>query len=198
MVVFIGSSSHGADDLKVLENLIVDAGMRPVPWINPDTFALGTGTWEMLLRKAREVFAAVFLFREDDEIKQRDQTVKVSRDNVILEFGLFTGRLGPERCAFAKKGNPQIPTDLAGLTYIDLNNLTNARNQIDAWAKRMRDKIFAAEIALPALGEKRVAAIVRAMKHAQIPQGEIEVLMHKLGIERPDIDRALHPRRSPK
>ena len=60
----------------------------------------------------------VFILAPDDMLESRDSTFRAPRDNVILELGLFVGRLGRE-CVFliVPRGikNLRLPTDLVGL-----------------------------------------------------------------------------------
>lgn len=191
MRVFIGCSSQGAQDVEVLADLIRKANMTPIPWSSPDAFVLNAGTWETLLAKTKETYAAAFLFREDDEVKRGGQPVAITRDNVVLEFGLFSGVLGPRRCAIVMKGNPWIPTDLKGITYVSLDDLAIAEQKICSWAKRMRNDIFVIEQARRNLNEKQIAAIARAMLRTGIPQTQVYKLMEKLGVAAIAVEDAL-------
>ena len=44
------------------------------------------------------------------------------RQNVVLEWGFFLGRIGRERVCALVKGNLEIPSDYAGVVYIDLDD----------------------------------------------------------------------------
>ena len=44
------------------------------------------------------------------------------RQNVVLEWGFFLGRIGRERVCALVKGNVEIPSDYAGVVYIDLDD----------------------------------------------------------------------------
>jgi tetratricopeptide (TPR) repeat protein len=63
---------------------------------------------------------ALFVFSPDDVTIVRGNESSSVRDNVIYELGLFTGKLGKERCFILTPDNesPRIPTDLYGLTLI--------------------------------------------------------------------------------
>lgn len=67
-------------------------------WFNTVIYDNGGDTINSLLQYARRLKAdkgyAVFLFTPDDEINIRGDNYFVSRDNVWLEYGLFSGVLG--------------------------------------------------------------------------------------------------------
>jgi hypothetical protein len=60
----------------------------------------------------------VFVFAADDDATVKGALLKVPRDNVVYEAGLFSGYLCPERCFIAvpKSVEVHVPTDLAGMT----------------------------------------------------------------------------------
>ena len=59
-----------------------------------------------------------FVFSPDDIVKMRSKEAAVIRDNVLLELGLFIGRLGKERCFVMVPENTElhIASDLIGMT----------------------------------------------------------------------------------
>jgi hypothetical protein len=112
--VFVGSSLE-AKPLAV--ELCKRLGEKAIPigwWQSPE-FANGYASLDALL-KATEVYDfAVFLFTPDDDFIIRDKTVRVPRDNVVFEYGLFLGRLRQGRVlAFVHEGL-RLPSDVAGI-----------------------------------------------------------------------------------
>jgi predicted nucleotide-binding protein len=64
---------------------------------------------------------AVFVFAKDDTVISRGKQSEAVRDNVLLELGMFIGRLGSERCfvvAPKNRAKLKIPSDLDGFTPI--------------------------------------------------------------------------------
>ena len=55
------------------------------------------------------------LATEQDSLKPRP------RQNVVLEWGFFLGRIGRERVCALVKGKVEIPSDYAGVVFIDLD-----------------------------------------------------------------------------
>jgi hypothetical protein len=52
---------------------------------------------ETLLNRASYYDYCIAICAADDAARIREETVKVTRDNVVFEFGLFLGRIGPNR-----------------------------------------------------------------------------------------------------
>jgi hypothetical protein len=72
------------------------------------------------------VTTLIAVYSSGDEALVRQSRVKIVRDNVLFEFGLFTGRIGKGRTfRLSAKGtsDTHIPVDLAGIVH-----LTSARS----------------------------------------------------------------------
>ena len=72
----------------------------------------------------RSVFV---LLTPDDEVVNPgapESGTRRARQNVILELGFFLGRLGREsgKILLLHKGPIEIPSDIAGIEYIDITN----------------------------------------------------------------------------
>jgi len=99
--------------------IMVEAGGHtPVPWDMPGTFPPGEFTLETLHRLASAMAGAIFIFAEDDRIWYRGDSSPQPRDNVLLEYGIFSGILGRRRAIICCCGHPKKPTDLNGLNYL--------------------------------------------------------------------------------
>ena len=128
--LFIGSS---VESLKVAKRVQVelDYEFDATIW-HQNLFEPGAETWRQLVNMARKDFDfALFVFGPDDAIESRKETAFSPRDNVLLEYGLFVGAIGPERTFFLynRSHKPKIASDLAGitaLTYRDRDNLQAA------------------------------------------------------------------------
>ncbi|TIO06908.1 MAG: hypothetical protein E5X88_21065 [Mesorhizobium sp.] len=72
---------------------------------------------------ASEVAFAVILLTPDDVGASKAATEQNhrARQNVIFELGYFAGHLGRGRVCLLRKGNVEIPSDLYGVLYIDLD-----------------------------------------------------------------------------
>ena len=69
-----------------------------------------------------EVGCAVVLLTPDDTGALRGEESRPrARQNVIFELGFFIGKLGRGRVCVLTKGDPEIPSDYAGVVYIPMD-----------------------------------------------------------------------------
>lgn len=71
-----------------------------------------------------EVGYAVVLLTPDDEGRNKSQDEPYrdrARQNVILELGYFTGKIGRNRVCALHRGSVEIPTDYLGVLYVPLD-----------------------------------------------------------------------------
>ncbi len=131
--IFLGSSGESKKQMQELAEWIEDEGHTPVPWTDHSVFPLGSTTWASLQQVAARVDAAIFVFGEDDKKWYRGDKIAAPRDNVLLEYGLFSGTLGDTAVAIAVAGKPKLATDLLGVTYLPLNRKAAAKNKLASW-----------------------------------------------------------------
>jgi hypothetical protein len=118
--VFIGSSTEGKDYARAIGDVIVGlGGYEILPWWSA-VFPVGETFIESLISAADRVDAAVLVATPDDLRVMRQREDFVIRDNVLYEYGLFSGKFGRFRTALAVVGNTVCPTDLRGVTCISL------------------------------------------------------------------------------
>jgi len=118
--VFVGSSREGTKHEAFLKlcGWIEAEGHHVVRWDEPGLFPLGQYTLETLLQLAPTVDAAVLIFSPDDPTWYRGSGHQAARDNVILEYGLFSGVLGRHKAIVFEAGATRVATDLDGLTIL--------------------------------------------------------------------------------
>jgi predicted nucleotide-binding protein len=96
---------------------------------------------EKFVDYAREVGFAVVLLTPDDLGGTTATEVQLSRarQNVIFELGYFVGSLGRGRACLLRKGEVEIPSDLYGVVYTDMDSA-------DGWkialARELKDAGF--------------------------------------------------------
>ncbi|HBS0737339.1 TPA: nucleotide-binding protein [Klebsiella pneumoniae] len=121
--VFIASSSEA---IRVAEavHIKLEQEMSVKNWEN--AFDLSSVTISRLIEKTKSVDYAIFVFHPDDKIFIRNEEYSSTRDNVVLELGMFIGALGLEKCFILVPktaiSNFRLPSDLAGVTTSTYND----------------------------------------------------------------------------
>jgi predicted nucleotide-binding protein len=114
--VFIGSSSERLDIAYT-----VKANLDPVAEVTVWTqgsFELTSSVFDNLISILNEYDFGIFIFWPEDTVKSRAVEYSSARDNVVFEFGLFTGGLGKTRTFFMyprDQSNLRLPSDLNGI-----------------------------------------------------------------------------------
>jgi hypothetical protein len=106
-------------------------------------FSLSRTTLDTLIARIDEFDLGVFVFGRDDTITSRGTVLSATRDNVIYEFGLFCGRLGPHRTFVVRPIDKSLKwlTDLDGFTpalYDDELAKTNAERAVKEACEKIR------------------------------------------------------------
>jgi predicted nucleotide-binding protein len=117
--------AHGHDEgaktivVRVLEQL----GVRPI--VLQDEAGAGRPILQRIDEYSNVEFAVVILTPDDvggPAHRSRKQPLQPrARQNVIFEWGFFSGRLERHRVVALKKGGVEIPSDYGGVVYIDLS-----------------------------------------------------------------------------
>lgn len=143
--VFIASSVEGLDVAYAVQELLEHSADCTV-W-DQGVFEPSSYTLNDLAITSAESDYGIFVFSPDDVTKLRDSVYATTRDNVILELGLFIGSLGKERCFIIMPhdvNNFHIPTDLAGLkplTYKADREDRNLRAALGPCANQIRNSM---------------------------------------------------------
>lgn len=115
--LFIASSTERLElAYAAQENLEHDAEITV--WTQ-GVFGLSRTAMASLIDQLEQSDFGLFVLAPDDLTIIRDKAQQTPRDNIVLELGLFIGRLGVERCFLvAPRGvdDLHLPTDLLGLT----------------------------------------------------------------------------------
>ncbi len=131
--IFIGSSKEALSITEAIqENL--DYAANCICWTQ-GIMDLSHSTLESILETLNSVDFAIFVLTPDDALRLRGNEYSVARDNVIFEFGLFTGRLGRNRCFLVAPRaveNFHIPSDLLGITMADYDEDYLSANPVSA------------------------------------------------------------------
>ena len=179
---FVGSSKEGLPVARVIGKMlngrhVDDAVVSTRLWDDGGVFGLGEMTLDAL-REAIDSFTfAILVLTPDDFAQVRRRVVKLPRDNVLFELGLFMARLGPKRSLIVNCGVTKVPNDLAGLTIAKIELPKDRRTF------RKLTKEEAKTVVKPAV-EKIIDAMRKAMG-----DGPLERTVHYIA---PDIDHSDH------
>jgi hypothetical protein len=128
--IFVGSSHEGyvaAQKVCAAIKQLGDESLDPQLWSG--FFDAGSLTFEALEDMLQRCCAAVFVIRRDDVVRHLDpdghnahrgKAEYMPRGNVLVEFGLVAGRLGRRNVALCRLAPADLPSDLAGMTVIDM------------------------------------------------------------------------------
>ena len=138
--VFIGSSGLGVSTARKIQNELIDVADSTV-WDKEDW--LGKGTLEHLMSILDKYHFGIFVLRPDDDVTIKDERQKITRDNVLLELGLFVGRHGREKVFIASENDDRlrIASDLLGINFALYTAGSDA--ELSVACNKIRDKISA-------------------------------------------------------
>ena len=133
--LFIGSSSEGAQIATMVKNAIckecgdwIDAEI----WTEKGMFKLNNSTFDNLLNKSIIFDYAIIVATADDYIEKRGNANIAIRDNVIFEYGLFTGAMGKTNAHMLIEKSSEIPSDIVcnTLCLFENENINEKINEI--------------------------------------------------------------------
>lgn len=145
MEIFMGSSSEAVNFMEEIAVKLEELDAQPLLWneTGKGIFIPGESTIDALIAITKRVKAAIFIFNADDKIWNIKSSLEKSnavRDNVLFEYGLFMGALGKEKVCFVCKDQPQVASDLKGITYIDGNeSLTKIKLKLRDWINAIQN-----------------------------------------------------------
>lgn len=135
--VFLASSTEGREALERVAAVLEEVpAVRARVW--DKEFHCGDITFERIRELSREVAGALILGTPDDMARVRGQEVHVPRSNVIFEYGYLSSALGIRRVALCLYDAVHLPSDLSGVTHIQMGRWPSS--EISAKARvRIRD-----------------------------------------------------------
>lgn len=114
---------HGRDRALVyeLKNYLQNTLKYPEPIVLSETASKGQTIIECFETETENTGLVFVLLTPDDWV---NDDYKQARPNVFIELGYFMGKLGRQsgRIIILVKGELKMPTDLAGIRYIQINN----------------------------------------------------------------------------
>jgi hypothetical protein len=130
--LFVGSSKEGLEIARAAK-VQLDEDAEVTLW-NEGVFGLGKGTLESLERSLDDFDFAILILTPDDLTLSRGNASQSPRDNILLELGMFLGRLGTDRTfiVYDRDADLKLPSDLAGVSMADFGGERKDGNLIAA------------------------------------------------------------------
>ena len=144
--LLIVSSTEALGVVDVVERVFSEQGYRVSRW-NKDFFRVNDNYRQTLTDAAGFYDYAVAIFAADDPATIRDKPVMVTRANVVFEFGLFLGRLGPDRAYCLTEDHVTGFSDWDGITEVRYRRTSDS--DIEAACERVLRKIRPGNAARP-------------------------------------------------
>ena len=142
--IFIGCSTEALEIARLIQTALEHDAVVSI-W-NQGVFEASHYTLNDLHDAARDHDIAVFILHPDDKVEIRKAPKQITRDNVILELGLFIGLMGIERVLMVQPRDIvdlQVPTDLFGLqpiTYDSTKLAISAEAAMGAAVSKIRER----------------------------------------------------------
>lgn len=133
--VFIGSSTETKELARNIKQAIETSCDCSV-WYD-DFFELGNYVFNDLIQKAVSYDYAILIGGADDKvIRLKTQDEKLApRDNIYLEYGMFSGILSTNRILFLIHENCRVASDLAGMTLEQYSDDASAVEKSEKWIR---------------------------------------------------------------
>lgn len=162
-----------------------EAELEPKVWTT--FFEPGSLTFDTLEDMLMECCAAVFVIRADDVVDPHGAggsspkpaeplaadnsptAAFMPRGNVLLEFGLVAGRLGLRNVALCRFDSAKLPSDLAGMTVIDIDREAANNDEVVMKLSRWASHLLATAECVPRT----------EVFHGYTGRWELEVQLHK-------------------
>jgi len=111
---------HSSDRKKELKDFLITLNLQPI--ILDEQDHLGKTVIEAFEYYATTCSFAFVLMTPDDKGDDANTGPRWrARQNVIMELGWFMAYLGRERVAILYQGEPEIPSDISGVLYLEFN-----------------------------------------------------------------------------
>jgi hypothetical protein len=181
---FVGGSQKNRALLNTVHQWLQGTGISSMTWNDLDAFKAGTSSiFERLLQIAMQIDAAILIFSADEAVTIDGETKWLPSANVVFECGLFLGALSSSRVLVCRAGQAKIPSDLAGVTYIDFEDDRAERRFVEWTRQRRGERLHQAFATFPTDEfAKRVGTAKRvAILQTFIPNDlQLEILMPEL------------------
>lgn len=140
--IFIGGTTEGLKFAKTVKAEFEKLGKVQCTVWNKDVFQFNESFLNSLTKASLIYDFGVFIASADDVVLIRKSFEKISRDNVVFEYGLFLGAMGNSRTFLIQEDGCKLPTDLLGYTTPRFKEKFTA----DDWSGLVKEILKDAEI----------------------------------------------------
>jgi predicted nucleotide-binding protein len=142
--LFVASSREAKHLADAVQQNLEDHAAVTV-W-DQDAIRMSENLIDGLIRNCEESKFGVFVISPDDKATIRGESLDIVRDNVILELGLFIGRLGKQKSFVIRPDqttNLHLPTDLDGVktARYDCSRTDNIRAALNPACRQIANEI---------------------------------------------------------
>jgi hypothetical protein len=127
--IFIGSSVEGLKYLELIKSHLEGVGDFTT-WTT--AFTQNRSALDSLIKKTKLSEFAIIVATNDDLTLKRNEIKSTPRDNIIFEFGLFTGASGIDNVFLLAEESADLPSDLEGIVVskfsIDVTKYNSLQN----------------------------------------------------------------------
>lgn len=115
---FIASSREAKEKgtAELVAKALFELDFYPIGWWR--TAKPGEFTLDQLRDLSDDVDAAILIWDADDTLWHRGKQYSMTRDNCLLEYGLFVSKLGRLRTGLLVKEQVKLPSDITGINVI--------------------------------------------------------------------------------
>lgn len=112
---------HGRDDgaREIVARFVEKLGLKAI--VLAEVPSEGRTIIEKFEAHANVGYAIVLLTADDTGALEGEESRPRARQNVIFELGFFIGKLGRKYVCALTKGDPEVPSDYAGVAYIPMD-----------------------------------------------------------------------------
>jgi Predicted nucleotide-binding protein containing TIR-like domain/Histidine-specific methyltransferase, SAM-dependent len=118
--VFVASSTEARETAERVATCLESADLKALRWW--EAFKAGDLTLDRLRSLSDSADGAILVWDSDDTTWHRSKQSKTTRDNCILEYGLFVSKLGRQRTGVLVKDSVRPPSDIDGITVKVFND----------------------------------------------------------------------------
>jgi len=151
MDVFIGSSKEGEPIAKKVRESLQDYLKHRASFTvwSDNFFALNVSAFENICKKSAFYDFAVLIGTKDDASTVRSDRYMTMRDNVLFEYGVFSGAIGRSKTFILIEKGAKVPSDLDGITLPFFeNDVDDLKKKCINIAQRMEQESKISRISL--------------------------------------------------